>query len=150
VISRGLDGRQELVFADRSGSGWGEEELEAYRFEKQPWNFLPQDFLWQDILPKPGTDPITDIVSTLYDVFRPGAESESSIHVIKASTFYRLPRELIGHPGTRYQEHSTDKVYGRGILYSIFAFGSYLASRKSYSEGFGFSAAIYWINTTPY
>jgi len=97
-MSKSLDGRKGPVLADRSGSAWGEDELDTYRFEKQPQNFSLKDFPWRDLFLDLGADPIADILSILYDMFGPGAESRSSLSAAKASTFYSLLRELIRQP----------------------------------------------------
>jgi hypothetical protein len=82
----------------KSGSGWGEKELDIYRFEKAPQKHSLNEFSWQNLFPDPDADPIADILSTLDDMFGPGVETSNSLNAIETNAFFYTLRNLIHQP----------------------------------------------------
>jgi hypothetical protein len=83
-----------------SGSGWGTDELERFRFAKEPTRFALQDFPWKDLIPDDGVDPFAEVSSTMEVVF--GAEDERSHSPSTESDarrFYSALDCLKGQPG---------------------------------------------------
>jgi hypothetical protein len=87
---------------DNSGSGWGQKELDTYRFQKEARRSPFENFPWADLFPSLNKDPITDISQTLDDIFGPEAESGESSSADNASIFYDMLRGLTGAPVERY------------------------------------------------
>lgn len=78
----------------KSGSGWGENELDIYRFEKIPKRHPPEDFPWCDMFQNRDLDPIADITPILEDIFPLKSESGDSSNVGSARTFFNMLRIL--------------------------------------------------------
>lgn len=82
-----------------SGSGWGIDELERFRFAKEPTRFALQDFPWKDLVPDDGVDPFADVSSIMEVIF--GNEDERNHPSIESGVrrFYSALDCLKGKSG---------------------------------------------------